>query len=52
MDIYTVLKTDTGKQVENTKACEKTKLKELCKITAVTSGESGSLLALAYEGII
>lgn len=37
----TVLKTDTGKQVENTKACEKTILKELCKMTAVTSGEGG-----------
>jgi len=50
--LLTVLKTDTGKLVENTKAFEKTVLKELCKMTTVTSGESGSLKILILGGII
>ena len=40
-DMVPVPQTDTGGRVENTKAIGRTVVKELGKITSVTSGEGG-----------
>ena len=44
----TVLQTDTGDQVENTKALERTMVKELGKNGAVTSGEGTPTLVMGF----
>ena len=44
----TVPQTDTGGQVENTKALERTRVKELGKNGAVTSGEGTPMSVMKF----